>query len=58
MHVLNIKTTKLQRTIMYAGATIWNYLSNEINTNCTITTLKHHLKKCLIVCRIHRVYVS
>ena len=43
---------------MYTGGTIWNYLSNKINTNCTITTFKHHLKKCLILCRILRVYVS
>ena len=44
LHVLIIKTTTLQKPILYTGVTMRNYLFNKITINCTITTFKHHLK--------------
>ena len=48
LHVPIIKTTTLQKTLLHTGVTIWNYLLNKININCTITTFKHRLKKYLL----------
>ena len=48
LHVPIIKTTTSQKTLLHTGVTIWNYLLNKININCTITTFKHRLKKYLL----------
>ena len=48
LHVPIIKTTTLQKTILYTGVTILKYLLNKITMNCTITTFKHRLKKYLL----------
>ena len=48
LHVPIIKTTTLQKTILYTGVIICNYLLNNFNINCTITTFKQRLKKYLL----------
>ena len=48
LHVPIIKTTTLQKTILYTGVTVWNYTLNKINSNCIITTFKQRLKKYLL----------
>ena len=47
-HVPHCHTRRSQKTIRYTGVTLWNYLTDKLNSSCKIGTFKFHLKTYLI----------
>ena len=56
LHVPIIKAATLQKTILYTGVTIWNYLLNKFSNNCTITTTPFEKIYCINWKKTYSIY--
>ena len=45
---MKCKTSALLKSMSYQGILLWNYMSDIVNTHCSIQTFKWHLKKFMI----------
>ena len=48
MHIPLAKTAMVKRSIRYRGVTVWNYISDKFDYNCSISVYKKKLKKYLL----------
>ena len=48
MHIPLAKTVMVKRSLRYRGVTVWNYISDKFDYNCSISVYKKKLKKYLL----------
>ena len=48
MHIPLAKTAMVKRSLRYRGVTVWNYISDKFDYNCSISVYKKKLKKYLL----------
>ena len=53
LHVMKCKTSALLNFMSYQGILLWNYMSDTVNTHCSIQTFQWHLKKFMLDHDIH-----
>ena len=53
LHVMKCKTSALLNSMSYQGTLLWNYMSDTVNTHCSIQTFQWHLKKFMLDHDIH-----
>ena len=56
LHIPLARTTIYQNSLIYKGATAWNYITDIISINCSLQTFKYNLKKYLLDNDIPGIY--
>ena len=48
IHVPKVKTAVYHNSFKYKGTLLWNFISDQINYNCSLAAYKHQLKLYLL----------